>query len=248
MKKTNIISLIGLSFISASCVMDGEVTIFGWVFLIVVVGVIIVFALDNKENKEDEAKKQEWRKKMTEGAEIRRQEQEDKRRCYEAQLRSLESNTGRADKTIVIGENDLNQEIRVYAPSREVFILGRTYPFQKILSCSFTDNVNVKKGQTTIKSVGTTKADNANTIKRAVVGGLIGGVAGAAVGGTTGKKNTTTTSVVSQGNDTTVHDYTVWIGLQDIVTPMIEIHIGKDSRKVNEVVALMNAIIAGNNE
>lgn len=252
MKKTNIISLTGLSLLVTSCVLDGEVTIFGWFFIIfftVVLAMIIweVVKRQEAEEKQKAFRERQKREQQSREAEMRI-EREIKKDAYEADLIVIETELGVADKTIVFAEYDLNQEIRVYISSREVFILGRMYPFKKILSCSFTDNVNVKKGQTTIKSVGTTKADNANTIKRAVVGGLIGGVAGAAVGGATGKKNTTTTSVVSRGDDTTVHDYTVWISLRDIAKTMIEIHLGKDGRKVNEVVALMNAIIAGNDE
>ncbi len=79
---------------------------------------------------------------------------------------------------------------------------------------------------------------------RAVVGGLIAGGAGAIIGGATAKQNTSTTSVINQGTDVTRHNYTVWISVQDIANPMIQIPIGKDGAKVNEIVALMSAIIA----
>ena len=88
------------------------------------------------------------------------------------------------------------------------------------------------------------KTDNGNMLGRAVVGGLIAGGAGAIIGGSTADKNTTSISVIEQENDVTWHDYTVWITVKDLAKPMIQIRIGKNATLMNEIVALVNAIIA----
>ena len=77
-------------------------------------------------------------------------------------------------------------------------------------------------------------------IGRSIIGDVMAGPAGAVIGGTTGKKQTEFT----QGNDYTVHDYTVIININSISDPIIRIHTGKDGTLTNEIVGLMNVILS----
>lgn len=151
---------------------------------------------------------------------------------------------GNPDKTIQVAEADINKEIRAYAKLKKVVIMGNIYDFSAVLNCHCTDNAVIEKGETIITSFGTTESNSGNILGRAIVGGMLAGGAGAVIGGTTAKKNTTTTSVINQGEEKTIHDYSIWISVKDIANPMIEIHIGSDEKLVNEIVALMKAIIA----
>ena len=106
---------------------------------------------------------------------------------------------------------------------------------KSILSCTFTDNQNVVKGQIT----STTKTNTGNMVKRAVVGDVLLGGAGAIIGGSTASKSTITT----QENDRVTHDYTIIINVDSLAEPIIRVHIGSDGKTVNEIVGLMNVII-----
>lgn len=106
----------------------------------------------------------------------------------------------------------------------------------RILCLVLSDNPQVIKGNITA----VTKSKNGSVIGRAIVGDVVAGPAGAIIGGTTAKKNTE----FIQGNDRTIHDYTVIINMNSIVEPIIRIHTGEDGRLTNEIVGLMNVIIS----
>lgn len=248
MKKKDLFPLFALCPVVSSCVMDGEVTIFGWFAIVFVIGIIILIIIEIDRREGEAQKQEEWRKKMAEEEERNKSEREFRKWQYEAQLRHHEEKHGIADKTIVLAESHLDREIRVHLSTREVVIFGKPYSFDKIISCSVTDNSTVVHGKTHVTTTGTSKASTGGVIGRGLAGGLIAGPAGAVIGGTTGKRDTSSTSVVRQENDRVAHDYTVWISVRDIVSPLVEIRIGDDERKAKEISSLMDAIIAENNE
>lgn len=235
------------SILVHSCFIDGEITGFGIGFFVIlgifVIGMIVAGISESEKAQEREEKRKIWQEKVRIEKEAAAKALEEKKAQYEADKQAAIEEWGEPDKTIIINEFDINGEIRAYADKKKVNILGKTYAFTDIIQCQFTDNASVIKGQTTITSTGTASTDSGSMLGRAVVGGLVAGGAGAIIGGSTAKKNTSTTSVVNQGTDVTKHDYTVWISVKNIANPMIQLHIGKDGTKVNEIVALMNAII-----
>ena len=238
-----ILALALAATMAQSCFIDGEITFIGYIFFGFLAIFVIAFIMVMWVSKNEEAEKE----KRRQAARLKRQEEqrvlELKIAQYEHDRKELAAEMGEPDKTIAIKDYDLNAEIRVYASQKKVVILGTEYDFSAILQCQFTDNARVEKGETTRVSDGTTKTNTGSMIGRAVVGGAIAGGAGALIGGSTASKGTTMTSVVKQGADVTKHDYTVWIYVKDIVNPMIQMHIGRDGAKVNEIVALMNAIM-----
>lgn len=144
---------------------------------------------------------------------------------------------GIPDKSILLNEElSLNSEIHVYESSKKVFILGKEYDFKDIISCTYSDNSKVIKGKTTA----VTKTGTGSVISRSIVGDVIAGPAGAIIGGTTAKKHTE----FHQEDDQTIHDYTVIINVNSISEPIIRIHTGRDGKLTNEIVGLMNVIIA----
>lgn len=227
---------------AVSCDNSGDVAVLLMVTTIGVIAVVIIIFVVNslrQEEREREKRRQEWQAKMKAEKEVRV-------KAYESGLAALRSEFGDADKTIALAEYDLNSEIRVYSGQRAITILGKTYDFWEILSCSCTDDYSVVKGGATINADSHTMTDTGSLIGRSVVGGLIGGEAGALIGGATASKNTSMSGTIKYSDDRLRHNYTVWVTVQNIAAPTIEIHTGADTRLTNEVVSLMNVIITGN--
>ena len=236
---SHLFTLILIGLIMTSC-SSGSIAISTIVLVIIIGSTIGAFAQEKKRKEEKQAKRERWRQKLAEEEATK----ELKTTQYEEAKAAILGEMGEPDKTIFIEELDINKEIRAYSESRKVVILGKEYGFDSILDCQCSDDSHVVKGQTTITSKGTSAADNGSMIGRAVVGGLVAGSAGAIIGGSTAKKNTSSTSVVNHGKDITKHNYTVWISVKDIANPLIQIPIGGDEVKANEIVSLMSAIIA----
>lgn len=227
---------------AVSCDNSGDAAVLLMVTTIGVIAVVIIIFVVNslrQEEREREKRRQEWQAKM-------KAEKEERVKAYESGLAALRSEFGDADKTIALAEHDLDSEIRVYSERKSITIFGKTYDFKAILSCTSTDDYSVRRGKAKIDTSGDTSTDALGAAGRAVVGGLIAGEAGAIIGGSTAGSSTSMTGTIKYGDDKILHNYTVWVTVRDIATPTIEIHTGADARLTNEVVSLMNVIIAGN--
>lgn len=211
---------------------DEHGNIAGWVWIILAVIVVlflIVLIISYQEEENKKEKREQARLKREERLKAQTEE-------YETLKQQFLTTNGTPDKTLVIDKLDINSEIHVYESSKRVFILGKEYAFKDVMSCTFSDNPRVIKGKITA----VTKSKNGSVIGRAIVGDVVAGPAGAIIGGTTAKKNTE----YIQGNDKTVHDYTVIINMNSIVEPIIRIHTGEDGKLTNDIVGLMNVIIS----
>lgn len=217
---------------------DGEdITLF-----LIIIGVLIVIGaivgiVQAKNQKEEEKRKQQEREELRQAA---LKEKEKLCQEYEFQKNAFIDKYGVPDTTIFWNEYDMNSEINVYESQKKVFIMGSEYAFKDILSCTFIDNPTTIKGK--VRAVSQSKADNGSTIGRAIVGGAIAGSTGAIIGGATAKRETQTE--YKQENDITYHNYIVIINVNNITNPVIRIQTGEDGRLTNEIVGLMNVIIA----
>lgn len=191
----------------------------------IICGLIIIIRMSDAQ----EAKRKEQKRLK------REQKRKEQTEAYNNQKNQFLEVNGTPDKTIIIKELDINSEIIVYENSNRVFIMGKEYSFKDIISCTFSDTPRVIKGKVTA----ITKNKNGNVIGRAIVGDLVAGSAGAIIGGTTAKKHTE----FIQGDDRTIHDYTVIINMNSISEPIIRIHTGDNGTLTNEIVGLMNVII-----
>lgn len=211
---------------------DEDDNLAGWFKgLIAIFIVVFVIALINgiKENQKKE-----------EAAAIKRQKEEADRKAkleaYNNDYNSFIEKNGNPDKTIVVTPNEVDGAIYVYEAKKSVFLQGKEYKFKDIMSCTYTDNPTTVKGNITA----VTKSNNGSVIGRSIVGDVVAGPAGAIIGGTTGKKKTE----YIQGADKVYHDYTVIVNLNSISNPILRIKTGMDGKLTNEIVALMNVIIA----
>ena len=210
--------------------------------MVLILSVTLLMALDNNRNKKEMER---------EAVEAARREIEQYNReanalkaAYLEKEDALKARYGTPDKVITLEQYDIDKEIRVYNEVKKVVIYALEFSYCDILECNISDDSRVKKGETTIVSSGNVKTDSSSMVGRALVGGLVGGVAGSVIGGVTAKQNTTTTSVVSHGDDVLYHDYTVWISVRNIATPSIRINVGANQALANEIYSLMTTIIA----
>lgn len=231
-----------MAFVSCGADQDQNTAIMVFVLGFVAVTMIMIIILAKELNKQ----KEDEEKVRLDLEEKRKAELEDRRKAYESKLAALNSEIGRADKTIIFGEYDLDNEIRVYSGRNSITIFGKSYDFKAILSCTSTDDYSVKRGKAKIDTSGDTSTDTLGAVGRAVVGGLVAGEAGAIIGGATAGSSASMTGTIKYGDDKILHNYTVWVTVRDIATPTIEIHTGADSRLTNEVISLMNVIIEAN--
>jgi Ca2+/Na+ antiporter len=211
---------------------DEDGSLSGWVWFIIFafIAICIVASIQgNKEEKEKREKEALQRKR-------RAKEREEAENAYTSWYEQYVAENGNPDKTIVIEEFDKDNVIHVHEAAKHVYICGKSYDFKDVISCTFSDSPTVIKGA--VKAV--TKSNTGSTVGRAIVGDVIAGPAGAIIGGTTGKK----TTEFQQENDRTVHNYTVIINMNSIANPILRIHTGEDGKLTNEIVGLMNVIIA----
>lgn len=175
-----------------------------------------------------------------------RVEEERKRKIdeYNAISEPLITQYGTPDRVLAWGEYDINEEVRVYIDQKKLILLGKVYSFSDIITFSIEDKSKVKKGETTISTTSSETTSNGSMLGRAAVGGLLAGGVGAVIGGATAKKNTETTNIVNTRPDRIIHDYYVNINTKDILNPLIIIHVGSESKTTNEIVALLNAVVA----
>lgn len=122
--------------------------------------------------------------------------------------------------------------IRVFEESKTIFIKKEKFSFSDIIGVNFVDNANNAKTMSTT-------TDNKNMFGRAVVGGLLAGGLGAVVGAATAKQRTSC-------DKNEVHDYFVLINTKILSKPLIVLRIGNNISQVNEIIAILNAVIANN--
>jgi len=202
--------------------------------LLVLTGIIIVTIIISSSNEKDRA---EERKIKSKELSIKREEELQNViiPAYNESRNELFDKYGAPTKVFVLAQYNLEKEIIVFEEAKRIWILGKDLPMKSILSCTFTDDKRIVKGE--ISSI--TKTKGGNMVKRAVVGDVLLGGAGAIIGGSTAKKST----IITQEDDKIYHNYTVVINIDSISEPIINIPIGEYGNTVNEIVGVMNVII-----
>lgn len=213
---------------------DGSLSGLVWIILAVFV-VGFIFTLFIATNKEEHKIKKRIEETNAE-YEVRKRRIVEEEKVYNQWLTAYVRSNGDPDKTIIIKPYNISGVIHVHEASKKVFIQGKEYSFNDIISCSFTDNQTTIKGKIT----SATKSSTGSTVGRAIIGDIVAGPAGAIIGGTTSKK----TTEFHQENDRIVHNYTVFINVNSIASPILQINTGADEKLANEIVGLMNVIIS----
>lgn len=200
-------------------------------FIVVFVILLIATRSVNEDLKEKEDLKRRKAIQIQEKKAALAREKQTRIEEYEAQY-------GECTK-VISNPGDSNQDfIRVYEQPAVIIINDVKYGFDEIIGYCLTDNSRVIKGELS----SSTSTSNTSAIGRAVVGAALGGVAGAVIGGATAKQ----TTEFNQGEDKTIHDFTVNINVNRLSEPLVKLHIGKNEDLANEIAALINAIVVRN--
>lgn len=202
--------------------MDGDlVRIIIWVGLVISFVISVFYIRFSGLKEEEQAKKIEREQRRKEQEEKRIQEENDFANLLEQRVKEYGCLTKRI--SIVSGkEND----IFVYEESKTIFIMGKKYMFNDILSCNIEKKLYTKGRTTHI-----TTPDKDEMLMQEVLYGM-------------GKKyNVKTTTTVVSSPDT--YKYIVYIGVNSISSPQIQIALFSSS-VANEVNNLMNVIINNN--
>lgn len=209
--------------------------------LVVIIAIIIALGIAKflNTNEKEEIKKRkmiyEERRKMIEKEKV---EKETRIRERQTKIETYKTQFGKCTKAISNPHDSMRDYIRVYEESSVILINDVKYRFDEIIGYNLTDNSKVIKGELS----SSTSTSSPSAIGRAVVGAALGGVAGAVIGGTTAKQKTE----FKQGEDKTIHDFTVNINVNRLSEPLVKIHIGNNEDLSNEISALINAIVARN--
>lgn len=205
------------------------------IVIVVSSGVIFLFSLISYELRKDDADKLKY--------EARKKEEEDWRknveRNYKTELDVLVQQYGELTKNFNLGNMTKEDSICIFENTKNAWILGKVYSFDKIVDCSISDNNHIKKAEVIYK----TSTSTGNMIGRAVVGGILTGGVGAVVGGATASKNTV---AVPKGEDELIHDYTVILNVDDLSAPIIHIPCKTNAAMAEEIYAIFSLIIKRN--
>ena len=211
---------------------DGSLSAWVWIVIIGFVVIFVIAAIQGIVHEDEE------RERSNAELERKKQQEAEKKSAYDTWFQTYSVQHGVPDKSIIIEANEIEGCIHIHESKKEIFLKGQTYPFKDIMSCTFSDNPTIIKGAVTA----VTKSKNGSAIGRAIVGDVIAGPAGAIIGGTTGKN----TTEFKHENDRVIHNYTVLVNVNSIANPLVRIETREDGELTNEIVALMNVIMARN--
>lgn len=143
---------------------------------------------------------------------------------------------------------DFISETRFYIKEKKVVFITpkkiHIIPFSKIVSYDIVLPNEDSKPVHSSKIQGT-KTDTGNMVKRAIIGGILGGGVGAVIGGATAKTKTTTeenmyAAVLNQPL------YELRIKFDDIINPVIIINFDTNKQMVQEVANSLDVIVRQN--
>ncbi|MFR9496232.1 MAG: hypothetical protein SNG69_02205 [Rikenellaceae bacterium] len=222
----------------------------GWIILMLIVAVIIIYCAVNSGSKsfETDAEKQLRLMKEQQAKEEQKKLLAEKRLKEQQEMDELIAQYGALTKTIVLPTFKWSRSpahsIMIFDTTSTILILKKAFSYRDILNCTVADNSTTTQSSSTLTSNTTT--DTGSMLGRAIIGGVLTGGVGAVVGAATAKKKTTTSS--PQVNIVVKHDYTIQINVNSITEPLIKIHIGANEEKVNEIVSVLNVIISRNGQ
>ena len=173
-------------------------------------------------------------KQEAEEAQRIKKEQEEKEK--QDRRNAITQKYGEVTAEIALGENFL----LFFDSSKIALIQDNPVPFNKILSCSLCDNQQMIA---TTSGEASSSTSTGSMAGRALVGGILLGGVGALAGAATAKKNT---EINTTTNYDTKHDYTIYLGLNDMANPQVIIRFGEDADSANKAVSIFGIIINQN--
>lgn len=218
--------------------------IFTLIFYIIIIGLIIFaglvvagvisFIYDLAIGDRKERKKREIKEKKR--IEIKEKQISN----YNDSLHQLEEQLGVCSLDINLGNYYIDSHVLFFEEAQTIVIQSKEYKFYDILGCSLVDDIT---NNTLTTSEGTSKTSTGSMIGRAVVGGALTGGLGALAGAATAKKKT---KDYASSITVTNHNYTLYINVNSLETPVITLHLGDKVALAQKLAAAINVIIERN--
>lgn len=210
------------------------------IFIVIPLGALaaLLFCIFDPQNKKDEEREQR-RKQRREKLQLIDKEE------YEKTLTELTSRYGECSLNENLGHwNELRMATRVLVFEKAGIIVIKTkeYKFSDILGYSLVDDTT---NETSTYSEGSATSSTGSMLGRAVVGGVLAGGLGAVAGAVTGKKDS---SGESFSQTTTTHRYTLYINVNSIQEPTIELSVGRGSQRAHRLAGVLNVIMERNKQ
>lgn len=204
--------------------------------LLIVLSSVIIIAASSKRKQDVEEEAMAKREKEVNA--LRHQ-------MFRQKVSSLRSQYGKITLEIplqgaAVDWDDFTRRLLFFEESKVVYIDSRPVPFNKILGCTLTDN---EQTISTTTGVEDTTVSTGSMIGRAIVGNMVAGRTGAILGASTASRekvvNTTT-------NHSVVHDYVLFLNVDDLTAPQYILRFGKDMESANQAVSAFNVIVHRN--
>ena len=221
----NIISLIIFSFFlicAGGSFHEDDITFF--ILFIVAICILVLISVPIAQRQENKKREELESKKRAENAK-KEQEFIELKKKFSYDLSS--SIRYGYNSYILVNENE-----------KKIMLNKTVYNFNDIITFNITDNSKVIYSPTT----STTNTDTGSMLGRAVIGGVLTGGVGAIIGATSAKKTTTT----SGGESYTEHSFIISLTMDSISNPIVNLYLGNDANKTNEICALLTVIINRN--
>lgn len=184
--------------------------------------------------------------------------QEDMDKIIESVVQEYEKDFGEPDKVIRCyydtREDNLKHLVnqsRIYLNAKQLLFVTNNQiniiPFEKIIGYEI---VNLKENDQVLASATTTitKTDTGDMLKRAIIGGVLGGGVGALIGGATAKSTTSEVDPISphMAAILALPNLELRIRFDDIINPMVKIGFDQYKDEVEKIAASLNVIIKRN--
>ena len=142
---------------------------------------------------------------------------------------------GKLTKEIEFGLLDIDKTIRIYADSKKIWMMGKTFDFKDIRSVSL--ETETRTGSQ--KIMATSSTDTLGTIGRSVAGAVVGGSTGALIGAGTAKHKT----VIEKEGGYNTTSYIVDVKTNILNTPVVTVRFESDRDKALELYSTLELII-----
>lgn len=225
-----------LCFVTSLMLSSGgeDAAYWSWVVFSTIVAFALLMAMVGISESRKHKKENDAARKSAEDRHKEQKELSDK--CWNSTRRCF------GEPTTVVsldGSDWFWKQFIVYDEEETVCLAGLSYAFEEVLGYSMEDD-KVTVGGNVVETV--SSVDNGSMIGRAVLGKAVAGKAGAVIGGATARRRTR----YVRDDVETVHDFMIFVKLDNMKHPMVKLRIGDDEDTALQVSALLDIIIRKN--
>lgn len=233
----------------------GEIEIVRTVFAVIASLTIVGFVLwvlsrlaNRQIEEEEEAAAMELEKELAHQRELaatRMRLEQERELAYQNRFGTY----GKKTVDILVGKDEecFGDHLLVFEQASILVVKNEDIRFADIIGFNLQDNPVTVATTTKPAFVTETSTSTGDMLGRAVVGGLFFGKEGALAGALTAEQETVAHEIEpSITKSRVVHDYVVYINVNDLANHTRRIHVGDDEEKANNIVNVLNVIVQRN--